>query len=563
MNKYLSRNTFFLLLILLVSVPAVLPLFKEGFFPVHDNTQVQRVFEMGKSLGDGMFPVRWVKDLGYGYGYPIFNFYAPLAYYFGGLLVLLSLNALLATKLMFLFGILFSGASMFLLAKEFWGRWGGLISAVFYVYAPYHALNIYVRGAVGEFWAYSFIPLVFLSIYLVYKKRNWAYVILGSLSFTAVIISHNLTAFMLTPFMILITLPFLWKLYKDKDLGVALKLISIFVLGIMLASFYWLPALLELKYTDVSSIVGSGSDFRNHFICINQLWTSIWGFGGSNPGCIDGISFRIGKLHLLAVVLALPMLITISRKNRNVLILSLMGFALSIFLTLGISRSVWELVRPMEFLQFPWRFLALGAFFSSLLAGALIFYIEKVSKDKRLPLLSVIFIVVGALFLYAKLFVPQKYIDSSPQSYTSNKTIVWDTSKISDEYMPKDFIVPVSLNGIPNSLTEANQSEVKVVLNKTQEKKLVISSPAKTEVVLNLAYFPAWAAFVDGKFTPVTSVNGKVAVTLPRGSHTLRLEFIETPIEGMSNLISIIGIVMAIAVIILGIKKKFKYEKKS
>ena len=78
-----------LLIVLALSFWAIKPLFISGFFPMHDDTQVARVFEMGKMLKEGTFPVRWVPDLGYGYGYPLFNFYAPLAYYVGGFFMLL------------------------------------------------------------------------------------------------------------------------------------------------------------------------------------------------------------------------------------------------------------------------------------------------------------------------------------------------------------------------------------------------------------------------------------------------------------------------------------------
>ena len=104
-------------------------------------------------------------DLGYGFGYPIFNFYDPLPYYIGGLIEMIGLNALLATKLMMVVGIMLSGVSMYLLDKEFWGKAGGILSALFYMYAPYHALDIYVRGDVAEFWAFAFMPLVFLGTF--------------------------------------------------------------------------------------------------------------------------------------------------------------------------------------------------------------------------------------------------------------------------------------------------------------------------------------------------------------------------------------------------------------
>ena len=154
--------------ILFLSIFSVVPFFNSGFFPMHDDAQVARVFEMGKALKDGIFPVRWVSGLGYGYGYPIFNFYAPLSYYFGGFINTSGFDALVSTKIMMVFGIIMAGAFMYLLAREFWGEIGGIISALFYIYAPYHAVDIYVRGDVSEFYAYAFIPLMFLGFYKVF-----------------------------------------------------------------------------------------------------------------------------------------------------------------------------------------------------------------------------------------------------------------------------------------------------------------------------------------------------------------------------------------------------------
>lgn len=150
----------------------LLPLFNDGFFAIHDNTQVERVFQMTKSLSDGQFPVRWVDDLGYGYGYPIFNFYAPFPYYLAGFINLVLSNSLLATKIMFLLGILFSFFSMYLFASRLTNYYGGMVAGIIYLYFPYHAINIYVRGAVGEFFAYAFMPLVFWGIYNLYEKLS-------------------------------------------------------------------------------------------------------------------------------------------------------------------------------------------------------------------------------------------------------------------------------------------------------------------------------------------------------------------------------------------------------
>ena len=80
----MRRHVLPLLLLLIFSFWAVRSLLESGYFPMHDDTQVGRIIAMGRALRNGQFPVRWVSDLGYGYGYPIFNFYGPLPYYLGG-----------------------------------------------------------------------------------------------------------------------------------------------------------------------------------------------------------------------------------------------------------------------------------------------------------------------------------------------------------------------------------------------------------------------------------------------------------------------------------------------
>ena len=129
------KKTWPVLLVLILSFWAIRPLLTFGFFPIHDNTQVVRVQQMASALQDGQFPVRWVRDLGYGYGYPLFNFYAPLVYYVGAFFNLIGFNSLIATKMMMGLGVLLAGVFMYFLAREFWGKIGGIAAALFYVYA--------------------------------------------------------------------------------------------------------------------------------------------------------------------------------------------------------------------------------------------------------------------------------------------------------------------------------------------------------------------------------------------------------------------------------------------
>lgn len=533
-------------IVLILSFWAIQPLLINGFFPIHDDTQVARVFEMGKALNDGMFPVRWVSDLGYGYGYPLFNFYAPLAYYAGGFFTLLGFDTLLATKIMMGLGILFSGIFMYFLAREFWGEIGGIISGLFYVYAPYHALDIYVRGAVGEFWAYAFIPLMTLGFYKVFQKRVWKWAVVGSIGYSGVILSHNLTALMISPFLITLMIILSYFSYRrDKNILTTYYLLLTAALGLAIAAFYWIPALFEMRFTNIFSQIGGGADFRDHFVCAQQLWESHWGFGGSTPGCVDGLSFKIGKLHIIASLFAFIGGVYIFKKDRlrSIIVFSFFLFFLfSLFMALEISRPVWEAISPMAFLQYPWRFLLLVSFFSSILAGLLSLLFQR-SPKRGLFATGLILLL---LYFNLKLFTPQTVFSKVHSDYTNKPYLNWTTSKISDEYMPQGFKKPKTKEEIPKTPIEIirGESTVEDIHARTGRMSATVKIQKEATLRFNIAYFPAWKIFLDGEITNFIIGNDGVYVVISKGNHLIEAKFNQTPIEQLSNIASIIGVLL-------------------
>src|SRR3989344_7393935 len=540
------KNIFPILIVLILSFFSIKPLLMSGFFPIHDDTQVARVYEMGKALSDGMFPVRWVQDLGYGYGYPIFNFYAPLAYYVGGFFNVLGFDALVSTKIMMIIGIILSGVFMYLLARELWGKIGGLVSSLFYIYAPYHAVDIYVRGDVAEFWAYAFIPLAFYGFLKAYKEKKWKYIVIGAFGFSAVILSNNLTAMMITPFLIFLLFFLLLTDTKEKIGSTFYFLIALFF-GLSISAFYWLPALFEMKFTNVFSQIGGGAHFKDHFACIFQLWQSPWGFGGSALGCIDGISLKIGKLHVIFSLTSIVFLIISLqyRKFKNLFskssyqiifaIFSVFAFVISVLLTLEISKPIWEFIPVMAFFQFPWRFLLLISFFSSILCGYSFWFVSK-TLDKKfnkigyLMLFGIIFILIT---YSAKLFAPQTFILKEGSDYTNLKTLRWTTSKISDEYMPKNFKIPMSEDEIVKNKIQIEEGQVDVLYLASDTKSLHASIKALNKAVIhiNTAYFPGWNVFIDNKRADFNVTNKGISLSMPAGDHSLDMLFTQTPIE--------------------------------
>lgn len=549
------------ILIFVLSIFSFSPIVTPGFFPIHDDTQVTRVFEMTNALRDGMFPVRWSENLGFGFGYPIFNFYAPFAYYVGAIFNLIISDSLIATKLMMIVGIVIAAFSMFILSRKFFGEKGGILSAILYLYAPYHALNIYVRGDVAEFYAYAFIPLVFYGLYMIYKENLFRYVIITSVTFCLVIISHNLTALMIAPFVFLFALVLGVK-NRKTILFITLSLI----LSFMLSAFYFIPTLLEMSYTNVLSQVGGGADFRNHFVCLNQLWTSQWGFGGSAKGCIDGLSYMVGKTHILfslmALILPLSFLVykkvKLDIKDKEIIffIILFLAFSLfSLFLMLEVSKTFWEALKPMAFFQYPWRFLTILSFTTSFISGGLIWAISKFLKGYYLLVFTVV-VVAMAIIFNLKFFVPQTINSKTVEDYTSYEKEAWDISKISSEYMPRGFDKPKQISEIAN-INSIKAQGVKVLSNekKTNNVSYKLFLDKESNIIFPLAYFPAWKVKVNDSEVNLVENKKGILLTVPKGNSTIHFYYKSTPIELASNLITIAGIFSLILGIIYFIKR--------
>ena len=79
---------------------------RPGFFSMYDDMQVIRLQQMDKCVKDGQIPCRWAPDLGYGYGYPLYQYYAPLPYYVMETFHLLGFSLINSVKIGFILTII-------------------------------------------------------------------------------------------------------------------------------------------------------------------------------------------------------------------------------------------------------------------------------------------------------------------------------------------------------------------------------------------------------------------------------------------------------------------------
>jgi len=549
-------------LILLLSWWAIRPFFHAGFFPMHDDEQIARLYELHQILSTGQFPPRWVSNLGFGFGYPFYNFYPPFVYYLGEIFHLLGASLIFSIKTVMILGFLLSGVFIYLLGKEFFGKIGGIVAAIFYIYAPYHALDLYVRGALAEFYSFVFLPAVFWStLKLIRQPAEKKWLIINSLFLSFLLLSHNLIALIFLPFYFIYFIS-LFSLEKEKKKVFLIFSLS-FLLFLGLTCYFWLPALLEKKYTLVDQILTRElASYKLHFVYLRQLWQSAWGYGGSLFGLEDGISFEVGKPHLILSFLAggLGFFLLWKRKKENrFFILCFLFFVFSLLMTSFHSQFIWDRLKALWYLQFPWRFLVFTALFSSLLSGGVINYICKIFEKNLKLKLAIIFIsIFSVIFLHKNYFQPARYLDVVDRDYTNEEELKWRVSKMSFEYVPKD--VATKLSDIETTQVDLEKEEIKknsfeiiegaldVIEIKDLPHKKIFKTRGEGKLRINIFNFPGWKAFLD-KEEIIIEETGKlklITLEIPKGEHRIEVVFTNTFIRSLANFVSLLSILISL-----------------
>lgn len=514
---------------------------------------------MLRGLQDGQLPVRWSANLGYGYGMPLFQFYAPLPFVVGAVFLWLRLDVVLVLKLLYLISNVGTLLGAYLLGKRLFGKTGGWVSATAYTLAPYRAVNLYVRGALSEAWAMMALPWVLLGIVMVIRKeRAGLWIFLGGL--LTLFLSHNLTTLMFVPISGVFAV-YYWlsqnhpaqKQQLQTRLSELLKLLAGYLLAIGLSAFYIFPALLENQFTKIYTIFSGYFSYQNHFLYIRQFFNPKWGYGGSAWGPNDDMSYFLGYGQLVALGLfVLSWLLTLFRKKRltaqlslSVLLVILM--AASAYMTLLRSQFIWDAVPLLQTIQFPWRWLSVVSLMVALLAGSGVALLPR--KLLRLGLGSIL-IIIMALTSW-NYFRPEKYLDT-PDSiyYTDPDRIRAEMSQVLPDYIPRTMSDQLEVRKELFLVPAGTEKQVEVVIDRSSEK--LFKTTFLSDVALNvlIADYPGWTVQIDGQPAQHTAKGqfGTILIDVPGGEHLVGVYLGSTPVRMISDSISLLSLLILFGV---------------
>ncbi|MDI6785140.1 MAG: glycosyltransferase family 39 protein [bacterium] len=497
------------------------------------------------------FPPRFVPDLSFGFGYPLFTFVYPLPFYIAEIFHLIGFSLVNSVKLVFGLSIPFSMFFMYKLLKNYLTEELSLAGAVLYIYAPYRALEIFVRGTIGEIVAFVFFPLIILSfIKLTESNFSKKWIGIAGVSTAALILSHNIMAYMFIPFLIIFVIARIVWISKEKKEAILNTFKGLF-LGLLSSIYFWFPAISESGLMHYSTVF----NFYDHFPALKQFITPYWGYGASVPGNYDTMSFYMGLVGLIVVILGFGVFLSkIKKFSKNEKIFVGWGvfvFSLSVFMMNFRSVYLWRTLPLLPYFQFPWRFIAMTTLVSPLF---LIGFSKFPSKLMKIISLIIIFLAILLNFNY---FKTSEYLGRMDDYYIDRFIPVPVASeaykKTSEEYLRLPVNNEIRPNeNYPRAFTDDNSVNIEIRETNALNAKIVTHSDNEFILNYNKYYYPGFIAKIDGELVEITPGRpfGQISFVVPGGSHIVDVVYRESPNRLIFDLVSLVTISYSIFLIL-------------
>src|SRR4029077_12497544 len=354
---------------------AITPFFWRGSPSGHDFEF--HMFSWMEVLGqwkDGIAYPRWAALAHWGYGEARFLFYPPASWTLGA-----ALGAALPWKIVpgayCWIVLMFAGAAMYRLAREWFPVPDALFAAVFYALNPYHLVIVYWRSAYAELLAAALLPVLLLCLLRLkqpgFRPTLWLSLTLAAAWLTnlpAAVMVHYSAAGLVLFFAAIGAAPEIdhKRRWSPQTWRPLIHTAVAILLGAGLVSFYLLPAIHEQGWINLSEVLSPGVRPQDNFI-----FTTI-----ADPDH-NRFNLLISTIALVEIgVLAFA--IWFSRQTKRVgtaapscpvarsatvavgqspwLLVSAWG-TVSALLMLSLSNVLWQHLPKLRFVQLPFRWL--------------------------------------------------------------------------------------------------------------------------------------------------------------------------------------------------------------
>ena len=531
-----------------------IPMFKGSIRLGPDTTfHINRIISLKNAILNGdFFPrILFAQNYNFGYGSPLF--YSIIFLYPSALLLLFNIPIYVVYYFTIFFIVFFSCFNMYHCCRIFYKKENNiyiLISVFVYVVNLFFISNIYKRGAIGEGFAYIFLPIVVKAIYeIVYlNKKDILLLVVG---FSGLLLAHNITFILMCIIFMFILFIEHKKIIRNYRIIIYIVIASVF--SVFITCFFTFPMFEQLSlklyrinyYFNTDSI--KGIDFKELFYFYNG----------------DGVYLNnsIGPILLL---LPLTIVFVKNKMNKFIKILFIFSYVM-IFMTL--KYFPWNLFKFMSFLQFPERLLTIVCCFMSISLGYILskqrlIYINYIALI--VILITSIFHVLGVISEYGQIKYTHSEKDLSNVELFTKDKYWYNTLEISSpDYIYQNAAIDFKNYGY--ILKTNNEDKDKTVFDRSKYNSLIFtvgSIKKDAYYIIPISYYKGYVVdiFEDESYLKTViptydNETGLIRINLEEYNSNKLLKFVcyykKTNIQIISENISKVSLIIFIVYMII------------
>ena len=500
-----------LLTIAVAAFAVEIPFFFRGTPSGHDvEFHLYSWLEVLAQWKQGIFYPRWAALAHFGYGEPRFIFYPPASWTLGAALSTI-IPWTLAPSIYVWLVLVAAGASMFVLARQWFDRSDATYAAVLYAVNPYHLVIVYWRSAFAELLASSLLPLLLLLLLRSERKDRRVTIALALIVAGAWLINAP-AAVMIHYSLALLTVVIAWQ---RRSARVLIAGSAAIVLGAALAAFYLVPAIYEQRWVNIAQAVSAGSRPLDNFLFVHTT--------DAEHDAFNRVISWVAIAEILLTIAA-GWMARISRSRNGALWYALVAWtAACTLLVFSISNPLWDVFPKLRFMQFPWRWLlCLGIPFTLFTAMGV----------RRWTARAALYIATLCLLAFVWHHFQPPWWDNAGDLREMQDNIATGAGyEGTDEYAPVGTD-PTAIDKEARRVTVEGpaRAAIRVVEWKPEVRILTAEMSASDNLVLRLFNYPAWRVEVNGRQVQVGAREGtgQMLVPVEAGANRVQIIFVRT-----------------------------------
>lgn len=507
---------------------ASLPLLFDYIVAGHDLwTQCSRIEGMQEAFKDGqIFPIIYPNsNNGYGYlgfVYPELFLIIPALLRKAGVSMVMSYHIFLffiniATVVICYISV-HSVLEGLKINKEAEGkvRYISICCTIFYLLAPYRLTDMYIRSALGEVLAMTFLPLCFAGIYHIFagNRKKWYYIAFGM---TGLMQSHILSCVMIIPLTIFMALPFIKDIVKNKRWK---EFINAFAMFLLLNLWYIIP-FVRYYFLPLNTESMKVSDLSHHSVPLGQLFSVNTGYADE-----DLLVLTLGVTGLAVFIIAALFLLEKSHdikgnEERSVRFVLTATISCVIYLLFASEITPWDyladnskfVMEVFRTLQFPFRLLSIVTVCMVFMLGIALLKSEYINKYLASVVIALLVLsILDSSTLIDRYEAGYKSISAYSGGFNNHAP---------EDYLPKGCDTSIFGDTEPHisngTIEDYEKNGTTVIFTCKSSEDTVVSVP--------LLYYQCYHAKDEtGCELKVSAAEDKrIQVNVPKGSHSVKI----------------------------------------